>query len=402
MEYQYQAVNGQGETVSGHLDAASEREALSHLQRQGLTPVRLALWAEAASEKRSSLRPKKIGAQEKALVIRELGTLLQAGVSLAEAVSSMAQSHGAAPLGQAFGRMYGTLRGGGAFTAALRDSGVDWPPYLHQLAAAGEQTGKLAGALHGAADQMEYEEKVREEMRNALIYPAVLVFSGIAATLLVFLVVVPKFASLLKSSRAQLPEISVWVLKTGLFVKENITLVGLVAAGLALFALALFRNPAVRARALEGVARLPMLGRWLVETELGRWAAMLGALLENRVPILKAMELAENSLRLASLRLRLKQILAEVRAGKKIADALATTRLLNVTGLNLIRVGERSGELPRMLRTLAQLYESAGRQRLKRFLILLEPAAILLIGGVIGFIMVAIMMAITSLSNISL
>lgn len=402
MEYQYQAVNSQGETISGHIDAETERAALGQLQRQGLTPIRLQQQNASIGNPRLTLRPKKIGAQDKALVIRELGTLLQAGVSLAEAVSSMAQSHGDEPLGQAFGRMYGTLRGGGAFTVALRDSGIEWPPYLHQLAAAGEQTGKLATALHGAADQMEYEEKVREEMRNALIYPAVLVVSGIAATLLVFLVVVPKFSSLLKSSRAELPEISVWVLKTGLFVKEHIEIVGLVIAGLVLFLIALFRNPAVRARSLEVIARIPLLGPWLNETEMGRWAAMLSALLENRVPILKAMELAENSLRLTSLRLRLRQSLADVRAGKKIADALASTRLLNVTGLNLIRVGERSGELPRMLRTLAQLYENAGRQRLKRFLILLEPAAILLIGGVIGFIMVAIMMAITSLSNIAL
>ena len=129
---------------------------------------------------------------------------------------------------------------------------------------------------------------------------------------------------------------------------------------------------------------------------------MLATLLENRVPILAAMELAEASLRLNSLRYRLQPVLREIRAGKKIADAMETTRLLQVSGLNLIRVGERSGELPKMLRTLAQLYENAGRQRLKRFLVLLEPAAILLIGGVIGFIMVAIMLAITSLSNVSL
>ena len=89
-----------------------------------------------------------------------------------------------------------------------------------------------------------------------------------------------------------------------------------------------------------------------------------------------------------------------MRGGKKIADALASGQILNVTGLNLIRVGERSGELAKMLRTLAGLYETSGQQRLKRFLILLEPIAILTIGSVIGTIMVAVMLAITSLSNI--
>ncbi len=161
-------------------------------------------------------------------------------------------------------------------------------------------------------------------------------------------------------------------------------------------------NPDVRRRVLELMLRVPVLGDWLRETEIGRWSAMLSVLLTNRVPLLKDLELAEASLRLDSLRQRVQHALREIRSGKKIADAMAGARFLNVTGLNLVRVGERSGELPQMLRTLAYLYENAGRQRLKRFLVLLEPAAILLIGGVIGFIMVAIMLAITSLSNINM
>lgn len=401
MEFKYEAVNADGQTVTGFISADTEREALTQLKQQVLTPIGLAQEG-ARVEKRRALWQRKIGAQEKALVVKELGTLLQAGVSLAEAVDSMAQSHGDDALGQSFSRIHAALRSGGSFSSALKDSTIDWPDYLHQLAAAGEQTGKLAAALHNAADQMEYEERVRDEMRNALIYPAILVLSGISAVLLVFLVVVPKFASLLKSSKAQIPEISVWVLKTGLFVKDNLLVFGLATAGLVMFALALSRSAAVRAQAMELISRLPILGSWLNDTEMGRWSSMLATLLENRVPILSAMELAEASLRLNSLRFRLQPVLREIRSGKKIADAMAATRLLHVSGLNLIRVGERSGELPKMLRTLAQLYENAGRQRLKRFLVLLEPAAILLIGGVIGFVMVAIMLAITSLSNVSL
>jgi general secretion pathway protein F len=129
---------------------------------------------------------------------------------------------------------------------------------------------------------------------------------------------------------------------------------------------------------------------------------MLGTLLENRVPILKAMEITQDGTRLVEIRQKLQQALREVKGGKKLADALAGVRLLNVTGLNLVRVGERSGELANMLRALATLHENAGRERLKRFLILLEPIAILIIGGVIGLVMVAVMLAITSMSNVPL
>lgn len=399
MDFNYQAVTAQGQTESGEISAASEREASRLLRQMDLTPLEIAPVGRTAS---APTRVKRAGHQAKALVIRELATLLHAGISLAEAVESIGQTHTDSVIGVAFTSIHAKLRGGESFSQGLKSAQIEWPDYLFQLVAAGEHTGKLAQALENAASQMEYEQRIRSEMRNALIYPSILVFSGIAATLLIFIVVVPKFAGLLKNSRAQIPDISVWVLTAGLFVKENLLWVGLGVLGIVLSGVLMLANPVLRARMLQILSRVPVLGAWLVETEIGRWASMLGTLLENRVPILKAMELAQDGMHLNAVRQRLQQALREVRGGKKIADALASGRMLNVTGLNLIRVGERSGELPKMLRTLATLYETAGQERLKRFLILLEPIAILTIGIVIGTIMVAVMLAITSLSNISL
>ncbi|OIR06767.1 putative type II secretion system protein F [mine drainage metagenome] len=399
MEFRYQAVNAQGQTVAGIIGAGGEREAARLLRQQELTPVEIG--PAGRPSETAHARVRKASHQEKAIVIRELAILLQAGVPLAEAVESIGQTHTDSAIGETFSHVHVKLRGGESFSTALQSARLTWPDYLFQLVAAGEHTGKLAQALQSAATQMEYEQRINSEMRNALIYPAILVFSGIAATLLIFIVVVPKFASILKNSRAQIPEISVWVLSAGMFVKENLLWVGLGAAAVVLTVVSLVANAQVRSRMLQTLARVPILGRWLVETEIGRWAAMLSTLLENRVPILKAMELTQNGMRLTAVKHKLQQTLREVRGGKKMALALAEVQMLNVTGLNLIRVGERSGELANMLRTLATLYETAGRERLKRFLILLEPAAILIIGGVIGTIMAAVMLAITSLNNVS-
>lgn len=370
------------------------------MQQKELIPLQISPIGQESTV--GSARVKRAGNQEKALVIRELAILLQAGVSLAEAVDSIGQTHTDSAVGETFIHIHGKLRGGESFSQGLQTAQLEWPDYLFQLVAAGEHTGKLAQALQSAATQMEYEQRIKSEMRNALIYPCILVFSGIAATLLIFIVVVPKFANILKNSRAEIPDISVWVLTIGLFVKENLLWVGLGAVATALAVISLTANPALRTRFLQNMSRVPILGGWLIETETGRWAAMLSTLLENRVPILKAMELAQNGMHLEVVKHKLQQALREVRGGKKMAEALAGTQMLSVTGLNLIRVGERSGELPNMLRTLATLYENAGRERLKRFLILLEPLAILIIGGVIGTIMIAVMLAITSLSNIPL
>ena len=399
MEFRYQAVNPQGQTVSGIIGAGGEREAARLLRQQELTPVEIGPVGQPTETSRT--RARKAGQKEKAIVIGELAILLQAGVPLAEAVESIGQTHTDSAIGETFSHVHGKLRGGESFSQALQSAPLEWPDYLFQLVAAGEHTGKLAQTLQSAATQMEYEQRINSEMRNALIYPSILVFSGIAATLLIFIVVVPKFASILKSSRAQIPDISVWVLTAGLFVKENLLWVGLGTAAAVLTIVSLVSNSAMRSKMLQALSRVPVLGRWLVETEIGRWASMLSTLLENRVPILKAMELTQNGMRLTAVKHKLQQALREVRGGKKMAVALAEVQMLNVTGLNLIRVGERSGELANMLRTLATLYENAGRERLKRLLILLEPLAILIIGAVIGTIMIAVMLAITSLSNVS-
>ena len=399
MDFEYSAASTAGQVVRGNISASSEVEALSMLQQQGLVPMALVVTGGPAIGSRRRRATGTPSAQDKRLVLRELATLLQAGVPLGEAVQSLAQAHAQTAVGPGFARMQSGLSSGQRFSEVLSNSGLVLPPYVGQMAAAAELTGKLAQALADAAAQMEYEDRMRQEMRNALIYPAVLVLSGIGATLLTFLVVVPKFANMLKNTKADLPTLSVWVLQTGMFVKAHLLWIALGTLAFVLTLAVVFSRPQARAWAGEKLARLPLLGRWLREVEIGRWAALLGILLESRVPIVRAMELAEEAVGLADMRLKLGLALRELRAGKRLADALAGTGLFAPTGLNLVRVGERSGQLAMMLRTLSTLHESAARERMKRFLILLEPVAILLIGAVIGTIMIAIMMAITGLTT---
>jgi len=396
MDFRYQATNARGETITGRIEAQSEREAARLLRQQDLTPLNIAMPAAKRNGGRRRIRH-----QDKVLVMREMTTLLASGVPLAEAVESIAEAHDDSPLGGIFSTVHQQLRQGIDLSAALTHPDFSLPPYVRQLVAAGEMTGKLAAAMETAAVQMEHEERVRQEMRNALTYPAILVFTGIAATLLVFILVVPKFANLIKSGHADIPAISKWVIGAGLFVQQHLLAVTLIGMGIVALTLIALTNPRIRSKAYQTLAQLPILGEWLREQEMGRWASLLGALLQNRVPLVAALELAQQGQRIAVLRTRLQQSLREVRAGKGLAQALAGTQALEATGINLIRVGERSGELAPMLNALAGLYQESGRNRMKRFLLLLEPIAILLIGGVIGGIMIAIMLAITSLNTVS-
>jgi general secretion pathway protein F len=146
------------------------------------------------------------------------------------------------------------------------------------------------------------------------------------------------------------------------------------------------------------LARVPGVGRWLRSIELGRWALVLGALLASRVPMLDAMRLAGEALRLGDMRLGMLSATRGIRQGETLSQQLEGQVWFPEARVNLIRVGERSGDLPRMLRTLGQIETQYAQTQQRRLLAIVEPVAILVIGAVIAVIMLAVMTAVTSLN----
>lgn len=398
MQFRYQAIDKGGHTVSGTIEGRSEREVMRQLAQQNLTTLSIAQVGQATVRRRRG----KASLRELQLVLQEFTTLLEAGVSLVTALSSLAKSSHHPQITSVFTEMERAVRRGDSFSAALRASKLPVPEYFHQLVEAGEATGRLAESLRGGVEQFEYDQRVRQEMRSALIYPMVLVFSGIGAVAIIFLWVVPRFGGLLTQHGDQMPALSRWTIGAGVWFSNHVFLVGAVIATLVFGLRALLLRPGVRDRLAERAAGLPMLGEWLVEAEVGRWASTLAALLTGRVELIRALGLAAGSIRLAFLRNRLSQVAKSVKAGAPLSLALREHSALNPTGYDLVAVGEASGELPKLLSALARLYETTGRDRTKRVLQLIEPLAIIVIGSVIGTIVTAIILAITSVNDVPL
>lgn len=394
MRFEYQAVDRQGRRCSGDLDAGSSSDALRQLEAQGLTPLSLEAGQRALQPGRRRLR-----AEELNMALHELATLLGAGVALADAVSAQERSSSHPRLCAALQSMSEGLRQGRSFPQVLETAGLPLPRYAYQLVAAGELTGNLAAALRDCVTQMEYKRRTREEVRNALIYPSVLVLSGIGAVMVMFVFVVPKFANLLEHAD-KLPWLAWAVLSTGVWSKANA--LPLLLAGLLLGALGLplARSEKVRGRFLNGLLRLPLLGDWLLQAEIAQWAKVLGTLLGNRVALVEALRLASAGVRIGLQRELLERVTQDVRGGTSLSEALELRRAITATGGNLVRVGERSGRLAEMLDSLAELYEGLGRSRMRKVLALIEPLAILLIGALFGVIITGVVLAITSANDI--
>ncbi|NCN71324.1 MAG: type II secretion system F family protein [Rhodoferax sp.] len=410
--FKYQAYASKGQRNSGSIDALDSHAALTELASRGLKVYSLneVNHKLEGHEVSSSVQPwyarspvktnQRIPKEEVLLCIQELSTLLNAGIPLADSVLNIATGHEDRPLGTVLKSSYTTLRSGSSLAIALKNSGINLPEYVYELIKAGEETGKLGASLLSASQQMEADAIFRRETRNALTYPVVLIASGLLATLVVFVFVVPKFANILTNPKADIPAFSRWVLQSGLWLVNNKTtaFIGFTSSVVGVWALLVQKK--VRSRLWEAAASLPIIGLWITHVELTRWSSMFSVLLQHHVPLLDALRHSQNSLSGQTWRNRAELIARDVKSGQSLAAAMQNHNFLDAVGLNLVRVGEQSGKLAHTTASLALMHRTHAEQSMKQFLILLEPVTILLVSVLLGGIMISVMLAITSLTNV--
>lgn len=296
MKFSYKAISASGSKDTGSIEALSVQDAMRELKRQGLTPLDIQL------EQLVGVGIKgRVKRGELLQFLDELVTLLRAGVSLADAISSQSDAHFNPVLATTLQKLSSGLQQGRQLSDVLKSSSLDLPKYMYQLVSAGEMSGKLAEAIAEGVEQMRFEEQLATEAKNALIYPFVLVATGIVAVGLVFSLVVPKFSNLL-DGKVELPWLASIVLRSGVFFNENGLWVLLALVVVVSALVSLFSKPLVQERAIDYFAQWPIIGPWLVESETGRWTAVLGALLANGVPLMDSLALANQGIRIPSRR----------------------------------------------------------------------------------------------------
>ena len=395
-EYDYEVIDRGGRLLKGQAEAESVTDLVRGLSAEGHTVVDV---AERKAAGRAAFR-RRSRLPDQVVAFHELATLLESGVSLPDAVLAQARGSPHPELASAFDAIARSLQRGRSFHDSLHAGGLSLPRYVHHLVEAGEASGQLAQALRQAVEQMQYDQRVAADVRSALVYPAVLVVSGFAAVLLVFVFVVPQFADLLDDADA-LPLLAEAVLRTGVWFNESGWLLAPVLAAAAALVAALSRQAGARQRARDFLAALPVLGSWLSESDTARWASVMSALVASRVGLMEALDLAARGAGVTRRRAALEQAAGDVRGGTPLSEALERRSALTPAGYNLVRVGEQSGRLSEMLRALATLHEENSKRRMKRVLALIEPVAVLLIGGFLGVIMIGIILAITSVNDIA-
>lgn len=390
--FQYQAIDRQGAMSRGVLTAPNEAALVRRLSAEGLTVLKVS--PAAAAQGAGQNRPLKSG--ERVLVLRQLGLMLEAGVSLLESLDTVAQGMQSRKGKEQFLAAIAALRRGDSLGKALEEHVPGFPDYLYAMARVGEASGRVAEVLKQAAEQMAYEDRLRKDFGNAMTYPAFLLMAGLGAVAFIFTQVVPRFGAMIGEDRSRVPTVSRWVLSAGEFANANIGVIGIGLGALIALVVVIATNPAIKARAYTLAHGLPVVGGVLQAREIAAWARLTSFALVNGVPILSAVALARAAVPIGPFRQGLNRLENDLKAGLTLDASLAAHTKLEAMDLSLLRAGQRSGAIGAMFGFMADNYENRLRDSMKRMTSLLEPAAIGAISLIVGFVALSLVLALSS------
>lgn len=396
--FHYKAARADGSVVSGTLEAASNDVANRDLRSQGL--VVLTLSADLG-ERTSVGGRAKFGPNQVLSFTSELAVLLRAGLPIDRALKVLIDMSATPALRGVIEGLLKTVKGGKGLSQALQDQPDYFDEFYISMVRSGEASGNLAGVLARLAAQLESSKQVRSSVVSALIYPAILAVIAVISVLVMLGFVVPQFEALFEDMGDALPLLTQWVIAGGEAIKHYGWLIILFVAGFVWVARRWLRKPQGKHWLDKTVLKLPILGAVAFKYEIARFSRTMGTLQASGVSVLKSLNIAVSTVGNGVVRAALESLSPEVKRGGRMSQALADAKMFSPMMIQMVRVGEESGRLDEMLLELARVYDDEVSSGVKRSLTLLEPILILGMGGMIGFIIVAILMGILSVNDLA-
>lgn len=406
--YEYVALDAQGKRTRGVVAADSARAARREIQRRRLTPLRLAPAPERKAAARGlplSLsgfgRARRIAAPDLVLLTRQLALLIGAGLPVEQAVASVAQQTEKESAARALHAVRAQVNEGRRLSQAFARDGRFGPLYV-SVVAAGESSGALGPVLERLAAHLEKVQMMRRKALAALIYPAVLaaVAVSVIAALMVF--VVPQIVGQFASMGAELPWPTRVLIGASHFARDWLWLAALVLAAGGFALSRALRREAFRRRADTLLLRVPVLGRLARIAAAARFARTFATLTGSGAPILDSLAAARGSAQNLVLRDAIDAVTREVREGAHLSAAMRRTGVFPPLMVHMAASGEASGALPAMFGKAADYLENEFETATGIALNLLEPLVVIVMGGMVAAIVLAMMLPILRLNTAAL
>ena len=402
--FAYRAADRRGQTIDGLMEAPDARAVVERLQRDAYFPIRVD--AQDGRSRRFGLPwPEcgRVSGRDLVALTQQLATLVEAGLPLDRALAIQAELAPTPRLRTIVADVLKSVQGGAPLADALaRHHPRPFSRLYINMVRAGEKGGVLEATLRRLAAFLDEAQEFRDALVSALIYPVLL--AGVGATAVVFLMtfVIPRFAAIFEDLGATIPLPTLILLEASGFVLRAWRWLALLAAGLVLGTRMIVATPPGRLRADRLLLRLPLVGSLIVQTEAARLTRILGTLLRSGVAMIPALTVVRDMLDNQVLARAVGGLADGVRRGAGLAQPMAEARTFPALAVHMVRVGEETGRLEETLLQVAASLEADTRKLVKRLVALVEPCIILVMGLMVGFIVVAMLMAILTVSDLPL
>lgn len=388
MRFRIKAIGPNATLVETELEAGSEAEVRVLAQTRGLSVLTLKSLARGPRRSRFPLL----------LFNQELLALLRAGISLAEAVAALAEKESRPAVRAVLADVLQALREGRSLSSALEAAPHAFPDLYVAMIRAAERTSDLDQAVDRFIAHQQEENRLRDKLVSAMIYPLLLV--GVGGLVVLFLLgyVVPRFSHIYEDVGSDLPFMSRLLLDWGQFVEAHAMALGLVVLATVAAGMLLARSPAVRVAVGRRMWRVPFVGERMRVFQLARFYRTVGMLLSGGIPAVTALGMVSGLLS-PMLRVGLAAAIAAIREGRSFSSTLAARGLTTPVALRMLEVGERAGNLGEMLTRAAEFHEEDTARQMEWVTRLFGPLLMLLIGCAIGLIVVLMYLPIFQLAE---
>lgn len=396
--FQYEALDASGRTVSGVVQAETARQARSQLRAQGLLPSTIG--PVHARARASQVWARGISANELSLVTRQMATLLDSGLTMEQALNALIEEAAEARTREVLTGVKTEVTAGLSLAGALGAYEKSFPDFYRALVHGGEESGALPTVLQHLADYLDARQALRQKTSLALLYPILVTVVAILIVTGLLVYVVPQVVQVFQQSRQGLPLLTRAMIGLSDFLRGAWPYLLVLAGGGVAAARMALRRPELRRRWHAFLLHLPWLGSLLRGVNTSRFASTLAILVGGGVPLLGALHSGARVMTNMVMAEAIERVIARVREGASLARALGETKAFPPLLVHLVASGEASGKLEQMLERAARLETQALERRLAVFLALLEPVMILVMGGVVLMIVLAILLPIIEINQL--
>lgn len=411
--YQYEAMNSVGQAVKGEVDAGSSEEAVSRIRGMGHFPTKIkersgrkspaAAGAGAAAGPAGRTRQRTVGRVSKKLLTqfaRQLSTLQDAGLPLLRSLRVLEEQQKPGMLRIAIRLVAEDVEGGATLSEAMARHPKAFDKLFTNMVAAGEAGGVLDVVLRRLADFMEASQKLKRRITGAMIYPIVVLFAAVSIVMGIMIFIIPKFKDIFdKFGAGELPAATRMLMGMSDWFTESYGWAKILVVPVTLFFIFRLLRLSDGGRYFVDSLKLkiPVMGQILAKTAVSRFTRTLGTLLTAGVPILEAINITRETSGNEVFVKALGRVHDGIREGDDFADPLRQAKIVEPMVVNMIDVGEETGDLDKMLAKIADTYDEEVQTLVAAMVSLLEPVMVIVLGVIVGFIVVAIFMPLPKL-----